>query len=317
MLGELVPKRLAMNRAEALALKLSGLISFISRLFAPIVFLLTASTDGVLRLLGVRGGGEDKVTEEEIRMMVDAGEDQGTIDKSERAMIRGVFELDDRTAGELATHRTELSLLWAEEDDGQWARTIRETRHTRYPVCGGTADRVLGVLTARDYFLLEDKSRENVMAQAVRPATFVPESVRADVLLRQMQRTGCRFAVVLDEYGGLEGVVTLSDLLEPLVGALGDEDAPPVPTVEPLPGGAFRVTGNPALSEVAEALGLALPLEEYDTLGGLVFGALGSVPADGSSFELEVCGLRVRVLEVREHRLERAELHRVPAAVEA
>lgn len=199
--GELVPKRLAMKRAEQLALALSGLIGFISGLFAPIVWLLTVSTDAVLRLFGVSGAERDGVTEEEIRMMVDAGSEQGVLEADEREIIRGVFELDDRTARELATHRTALALLRLEESDAQWAETIHGTRHARYPVCDGTADRVVGVLTARDYFVLDDRRRANVLAHAVHPACFVPESVRGDVLLRQMRRTRQHFAVVLDEYG--------------------------------------------------------------------------------------------------------------------
>lgn len=312
--GELVPKRLAMKRAEQLALALSGLIGFISGLFAPIVWLLTVSTDAVLRLFGVSGAERDGVTEEEIRMMVDAGSEQGVLEADEREIIRGVFELDDRTARELATHRTALALLRLEESDAQWAETIRGTRHARYPVCDGTADRVIGVLTARDYFVLDDRRRANVLAHAVHPACFVPESVRGDVLLRQMRRTRQHFAVVLDEYGGLEGVVTLADLLGELVGDLPDEHAPPEAAIAPLEGGAWRITGNPPLAEVAERTGAALPAGAYDTLGGLVFGALGTVPADGSSFELEVAGLHVRVLEVRGHCLARAVVRRTAPA---
>ena len=219
--GELVPKRLAMRKAEPLALGMSALLCTIARAFAPIVWLLTASTNGVLRLLGVDPNAhEETVSEEEIRMMVDEGSEKGVIDRAEKEFIQNVFEFDDRTAGEIATHRTEVQLLWTEDGQEEWERTIRAGRHSRYPVCEGSADNVMGVLDVRDYLCLEDKNRAAVMEKAVRPAYFVPECVRADVLFRNMKRTGEPMAVVLDEYGGFEGIVTMNDLLEQLVGEL-------------------------------------------------------------------------------------------------
>ena len=183
VLGELVPKRVAMRKAEALALGMSGLISFISKLFAPIVWLLTISTNALLRLIGIDPNADDEeVTEEEIRMMVDAGREKGVIDEEETEIIQKVFEFDDITAGELATHRTDIALLWTDETMEQWAATIHESRHSRYPVCDESVDNVVGVLNAKDYFRLDDKSRENVMEHAVKPAYFVPEGVKADVL---------------------------------------------------------------------------------------------------------------------------------------
>lgn len=229
--GELVPKRLAMRKTEQLALGMSALVSFISRLFAPIVWLLTVSTNAVLRLLGIDPNAEDEeVSEEEIRMMVDVGSEKGVIDAAEKEMIQNVFEFDDLTVGEFCTHRTEVSLLWQEEDDEQWEKTIRESRHSRYPICGESVDQVVGILNVKDYFRLEDQSRENVLKNAVYPPYFVPEGLSANVLFRQMQLSRNHFAVVLDEYGGMEGIVTMNDLLEQLVGDLEDEAAAPSPT---------------------------------------------------------------------------------------
>ncbi len=307
--GELVPKRLAMKKAEKLALGMSGLINFISKLFAPLVALLTASTNGVLRLMGIDPRAEeDEVSEEEIRMMVDAGGRKGVIDAEEQEIIQNVFEFDDTPVGEFATHRTELSLLWMEESPEEWEATIRESRHSRYPICGEDADDVVGILNTKDYFRLTDKSRENVMKKAVRPAYFVPESLRADVLFRQMKKTRNHFAVVLDEYGGTAGIVTMNDLLEQLVGDLDDEEAapPPQPAMEQLDSRTWKIRGDAELDEVAEKLGVALPTEEYDTFGGFVFGSYGSVPEDGSSFEVDACGLHIKTLEIREHRLIKA-----------
>lgn len=201
--GELVPKRVAMRKAESLALGISGLISVIAKLFAPIVWILTASTNTVLRILGIDPDAEEEtVSEEEIRMMVDVGTQKGTIDHEEKQFIQNVFEFDDLTAGEIATHRTDLTILWMKESMEEWEATIHGSRHTRYPVCGESADDVVGILNAKDYFRLTDRSRETVLEQAMESPYFVPDSVKADVLFRNM-KGGCHpLAVVLDEYGG-------------------------------------------------------------------------------------------------------------------
>lgn len=304
--GELVPKRVAMGKAEALALGISGLISAIARLFAPIVWFLTVSTNAVLRLLGIDPNAEEEtVSEEEIRMMVDVGSQKGTIDHEEKQFIQNVFEFDDLTAGEIATHRTDLTVLWMEESMEEWAATIRESRHTRYPVCGESADDVVGILNTQDYFRLTDQSREGVLARAVEPAYFVPERVKADVLLRNMRNEGRSMAVVLDEYGGMTGILTLSDLVEQLVGALGQEETeePLIQAVEP---GTWKIRGEAPLEEVAQTLGVSLPCREYDTFNGLVFGALAVIPQDGDTVEVETGGLKIRVTHIRNHQVESA-----------
>ena len=197
--GELVPKRLAMKKTEQLALGMSGMLRFVSIIFAPIVWLLTVSTNGVLRLLGIDPNAEEEeVTEEEIRMMVDAGSEKGAIDVEEKELIQNVFEFDDLTADEIATHRTEISLLWMDETAEEWEETIHESRHTYFPICEESVDNVIGVLNAKDYFRLADKSRENVLKEAVKPAYLVPEAVKADVLFKNMKKTHNYFAVVVD-----------------------------------------------------------------------------------------------------------------------
>ena len=307
--GELVPKRVAMRKAESLSLGISGLLSAIASFFAPLVWLLTTSTNAVLRLLGIDpNADEETVGEEDIRMMVDVGSEKGTIDHEEKRFIQNIFEFDDRTAGEIATHRTELTLLWMEESMEEWANTIRSSRYTRYPVCGESADDVVGVLNTKDYFRLKDKSRETVMREAVEQAYFVPESVKADVLFRNM-KGGCHpMAVVLDEYGGVTGIVTLNDLVEQLVGDLGDEGAdqrPPLP-IEAVDSGTWRIRGDASLDEVAQTLGVTLPCDEYETFSGLVFGALEAIPQDGTTVDVETAGLIIRVTEIRDHQVETA-----------
>lgn len=316
--GELVPKRIAMKKSEQMAMGLSGLLTVISKLFAPIVWFLSASTNLVLRCIGIDPNEEEEqVGEEDIRMMVDASSERGGIDHEEKEFIQNVFEFDDLTAEEIATHRTDVDLLWMDESMEEWAQLIHNTRHTRYPICEDSADNVVGVLNAKEYFRLADKSRENVMAVAVRAPYFVPETIKADALFRNMKRTGNPLAVVLDEYGGMVGIVTLNDLVEELVGDLGDDDTNLVdedePTIEKLDDGSLLLTGNVELDDIESALDIELDQEEHDTLTGLVFDVLGAIPDDGDQdITLETEGLHIHVTSIRDHQVDRAEVRLLP-----
>ncbi|MGI6238584.1 MAG: hemolysin family protein [Christensenellales bacterium] len=310
--GELVPKRLAMRNSEKLALAMSGLITAIAGLFRPLVYLLTASTNGILRLLGVDPDDEEAhVTEEEIRMMVDMGNLKGTIDHDEKTFIQNVFEFDDMTAEEIATHRTEVAILYMDDTPEEWDALIRERRHTLFPVCGETPDDIIGILDTRDYFRLTDFSRESVMS-IVKEAYFVPASVRADVLFRNMKRESKAFAIVLDEFGGMEGVVTINDLVEELVGDLESDEL----DIEKLSEGRWRAAGSASLDDITLATGVAFPEDEYETLGGLIYSRLDSIPEDGTKFELEIDGLIIMVTDVRDHRVVSADIEKKIEAAE-
>ncbi len=309
VLGELVPKRIAMRKAEQIALSMSGLIYFISRIFTPVVWFLSVSTNGLLRLIGIKNPHADdkEVTEEEIRMMVDVGSEKGAINLEKKEMIQNVFEFDDKTAVEIATHRTDIALLLMDESDEDWDKTITESRHSIYPVCGESADDIIGLLNVKDYFRLKEKNRENIMKLA-KPVYFVPETVRADVLFRNMKKSRNHFAVVLDEYGGMSGIITMNDLLEQLVGDLEDDSSIPQepPLIEPIDLQTWKIQGSAPLEIISENLGIILPKDEYDTLGGLVFGLLGTIPDDGSTPEVEGYGLKFKVTGIKDHRLESA-----------
>ena len=280
--GELVPKRLAMKKAESIALALSGVISFISAAFRPIVWLLTVSTNLVLKLLGVDPNEEDdELTEDEIRMMIDAGSEKGAIEEGEKELLQNVFEFNDIAAEDILTHRTMVDMLWTEETDAEWEATIKETNHSHYPVCGDTADDVVGVLKARDYLKLTDRTRESVMKNAVSPALFVPLSVKADDLFREMRRTRNHFAVVLDEYGGMSGIVTMNDLVEQIVGDIDDADSEEA--IIPIGGGKYSAGGRAALEDIGELFGMELPTDEFDTIGGLIFSAFDVIPEPAAS----------------------------------
>ena len=304
--GELVPKRLAMKSPEKVSLKLAGLLYVVSRIFYPLVALLTVSTNGVLRLFGVDPTEEgEAVTEEEIRMLVDAGSEKGTIDSDEQEMIRNVFEFDDLSVDEICTHRKDVVILYTDDTLEEWKRLIDQSRHSRFPVCRETADNVVGILDAKDFFRLYGCSREEMMDRAIDPAYYVPGTIKADVLLQNMKKTGHYFAVVLDEYGGMDGVVTLKDLIEQLLGDLVEEDEAARPEeIVRISENTWKIQGTASLDDVAEELDITLPVEEYDTFGGYVFGELGSVPEDGSRFEMDTEDLHIRVFRVRDHRIE-------------
>lgn len=315
--GELVPKRLAMKNSEKIALGISAFISAIAKIFSPIVWLLTASTNGILRLLGIDPNSEDdEVTEEEIRMMVDAGSEKGAIDVEEKEIIQNVFEFDDLTVGEIATHRTEVSLLWLEETDEQWENTIFESRHSLYPVCDESVDNITGVLNAKDYFRLKDKSRKNILAKAVKPAYFVPDSIKADVLFKNMKKSGHYFAIVLDEYGGMSGIITITDLIQELIGDFETETILETEEeIERIDSTTWKIKGSAPIDDVVEQLGVKID-DECDTFGGFVFGEFGSVPDDDSVFEIDIENMHIKVTEIKDHRLVKAIVHVEPKASE-
>ena len=304
--GELVPKRLAMKNPEKVSLGLAGLLYVVSIIFYPLVALLTVSTNGVPRLFGIDPeADEEEVTEEEIRMMVDVGGEKGTIDEDEQEMIQNVFEFDDLSVEEICTHRKDVVILYMEDSLEEWQQQIHQSRHSRFPVCRDTADHVVGILDAKDFFRLSGSSKEEIMEQAVDPAYFVPGTLKADVLLRNMKMTGRYFAVVLDEYGGMDGIISLRDLIEQLVGDLVEEDEVARPEeIVRITDTTWKIQGSASLDDVAEELHVSLPVDEYDTFSGYIFGILGSVPDDGSKFELDSDGLHIRVLRVRGHRVE-------------
>ncbi len=312
--GELVPKRIAMRNPEKIALSMAKLISFIAKLFAPIVWLLTVSTNLVLRIVGIDPNEkDDDVSEEDIRVMVDSAAKSSSIDDEEREFIQNIFEFDDLTAGEVATHRTDVTMLWLDESDEEWNSIIHDKCHMFYPVCGESVDDVVGVLYLKDYFRLEDRTREAVMAKAVKSPYFVPESVKADVLFRNMKNGGKTFAVVLDEYGGMHGIVTINDLIPRIVGEFGDDTESGKPSVqlEKIGELTWKLTGNVPLDEIAEELKLDIPVDDFDTFSGMVFSELGTIPDDGSTFTLEAWGMGISEPVIEEHQIESAMLTRL------
>lgn len=319
--GELVPKRIAMKKSEALALKVSGIVSGISVLFKPIVWLLSVSTNAVLRMLGIDPNEtEEQVCEEDIRMMVETGGETGAIDKDEQNFIQNVFEFDDLSVGEILTHRTDLTMLWLEDTDETWEKVICNSNFSRYPVCDGSPDRVVGVLNAKIYLREKDKSRDNIMCSALEPAYFVPETVKADVLFRNMKQTHNTFAVVLDEYGGLTGIVTIQDLIEELVGEL--QENPSIsetaePQIRQVDCDTWEISGNAELDEIERAIGVTFDTEYINTFTGYIFDCLKGIPDDGkTNIELKLDNISVTIKEIKDHQVVLAEIKKIDYSTE-
>lgn len=305
--GELIPKRIAMNKTEQIALSVSGVLSVVSVVFKPLVWLLTTSTNLVLKLIGINPEEDETVTEEEIRMMVTAGSEKGVIDSEENEMIQNVLDFNDISVEELCTHRTDVVMLYTEDSLADWKETITNSRHNYMPVCGEDSDDIIGVMDVRDFFRMEwseGLTKETVLEKCLRKAYFVPENMKADVLCKRMKETGVHFAVAIDEYGGMSGIATMHDLVELLIGELFEEGETPRPAeIEPLGENKWKIQGFADIEDVAEELDIALPMEEYDTFGGYILGEMGNIPPDGTAFELETDRLMIKVENVKEHRV--------------
>lgn len=251
---------------------------------------------------------KDQVSEDNIMAMVEEGEETGTIQSNEKELIENVFQFDNMTARDVMVHRTDMVTLSAGAEEGVILDAIRQSGLSRFPVYGEDADDILGVLSTRDYLLNFHQPDPLPLKELLRPAYFVPETVAADVLFRDMQGKKTHMALVVDEYGGTSGLVTLEDLLEELVGNIYDEFDPQEElSVIRLDEDRWRVSGSAQLEELAKTMEFELPEDEerdYDTLGGLVFSQLSVIPEDGSRPLVEALGLRIQVEELCDRRVE-------------
>ncbi len=259
----------------------------------------------ILRLLH-RG---EEVSEDEIMAMVEEGEESGAIESNEKELIENVFEFNNSTAEDVMIHRTDMVTIDLEDSDEEILDAIRSSGLSRFPVYQDTVDDIVGILSTREYLLNSRLPQPKPLKELLRPAYFVPESVRADILFRDMQNRKTHMALVVDEYGGTSGLVTLEDLLEEIVGNIYDEFDPQAEQeIIQLEPNLWRVSGSADLEELSEAMHLDLPLDEdeldCDTLGGLVFAQMSVIPEDGSRPVVETMGLRIRVEELCDRRVE-------------
>lgn len=304
--GEFIPKRMAAKNPEKYALRFSWLLSAVSVLFFPFAELLNIISCCVLKLAGVNpDSAEETVTEEEILMMSDAGAETGAIDEDENRIIKNVFAFDDMTAGQICTHRTDVFVLWADDEAEVWEEIIHRTRHSVFPVCSKNIDDVIGILNAKDYFRIEEKNRENIMKNAVREPYFVHENMKADRLFAHMKKNNNdHFAVVVDEYGGMSGIITVTDLVEKLVGEFADDDDEPFEKIMKTGISTWTMQGSVTIGEVCEALEIDLPVDRHETFGGYVIAELGDIPKNSEKISIDSDGLHIEILKIKHHRVE-------------
>ena len=306
--GELVPKRIAMKKAEGMALGMSGLLYTVSVVFKPIVFILTVSTNLVLRLFKINPNeNEEKITEEEIRMLLSQGSEQGTIKEYENRIIQNVFELNDTTIEQICTHRIDVDMLDADDTTENWNKIINETRHSFYPVFKDNNENIIGILNTKDYFRLKSKTKKNILSKALDEPIYAPEGMKSNVLFSMMKNLRNYFAVIIDEYGGFEGVITLHDLMEAIIGDFYDiDDGKVAEDVQKLSDDSWKIQGSAPLDEVSEALGIDLTNDDFDTFNGYVCSVIESVPNDNKQFTCETDELTISVKSVKNHIIQTA-----------
>lgn len=309
--GDMTPKKICTSKPEKCAMSLSGPIFCISKLLYPVSFVLNALSKAFVSLSGNDPDGEvENVTEDEIRMMVDLGSEKGTIAPEERELITNIFEFGDLDAEDVMTHRKDVTVLMADEAPEEWEDAVRESGYSRFPVCGEDIDDIVGVVYARElYEFLYDKGSD--IKEIIHQAYIVPETISIDVLFENMQKEKTHFAVVADEYGGFAGIVTMDDILSEIVGEIEDEDYDEEGGEESediirLSENEWEMDGLTPLEEVAECVGVPLPLDEFDTLSGLVLDCIDYVPDDGATIEVETNGLEIKVTQIKDRRIVRA-----------
>jgi CBS domain containing-hemolysin-like protein len=314
VLGELVPKGVALGHKEATALAVARPVRVFFVIFRPFIWVLEQATELVLHALGLEppGAENEPLSEAELRMVVSQSTRSGEIEEQEQEMLYKVFDFADKEAADVMVPRPEVVALSIDLPPEQALEAVMDSPYTRYPVYRESLDDVVGILHVRDLFSgLRERGMHDVkIAEIVRPAHIVPETKDLAALLSEFRRTNQHMAIVLDEYGEMEGIVTLEDLLEEIVGEIEDEFDLPDESVERLEDGRMRVDGTFPVDDFNEQFGTSLPVEDYHTIGGFVFGLLGRAPERGD--EVEHDGCRFRVVDTEGSRIERLEVEFAP-----
>ena len=304
--GELVPKRIALQKAEAFSLFVVQPIYIISKILSPFIKLLSLSTNGFLHLIGMKTENlEEAVSEEEIKKMLETGSENGVFNEIEKEMITSIFSFDDKTAKDVMVPRREVFAIDIEEPLEKILDEILETRHSRIPVYEEQIDNIIGILQVKDVMIeARKKSFEEVDIRALlKEAFFVPDGKSTDELFREMQKTKNRMAVLIDEYGGVSGILTVEDLVEEVMGEITDEHEEEVVELQKIGEKEYLLDGSILIEELNEKLNLKLETENYDTLSGYLIEELGYIPKDSGQCELDADGVHFKILEVKEKRI--------------
>lgn len=301
--GELVPKRLAMRNSEKIAFGTIGIVRAISIITAPFVKLLTASTNGVSKLFGITGTDEETVTEEEIRMMVDVGEEKGSIREEEKELINNVFEFNDKVVSEIMIHRKDIYAIDINSDIDNILKELDEYKYSRIPVYEENIDNIVGLLFIKDLLANVKKKDKVKISKIIREPYFVSENKQIDELFRDLQKNKHQLAIVLDEYGGTAGLVTMEDIIEELVGNIFDEYDDEEKEFEKIDDNTFLISGSVSIHDLRKILGVEIPEGEYDTLSGYLIELLGRIPSDDEKPVIETKRVTYKIEDYEEKRI--------------
>jgi putative hemolysin len=307
ILGELVPKRVALSDPERIAYLTARPMNSLSMVMAPVVFILSASTEIVIRALGIKPYVEPPVTEEEIRVLIDQGTHAGVFEEEEQDIVERVFRLGDRRVDALMTPRADVVWLDVSDSAEEVRSKIKDNAYSLFPVCKGSLDNVLGVVQAKDLLACNLKDKGLDLKSSLLPPLFVPESMRALKVLERFKQTGVHLAIIVDEYGGVQGLVTLTDLLEAIVGDIPHIDELGEPEKVQREDGSWLMDGMLPIDEFKDTFGLdRMPEEEnglYQTIGGFVMMCLERIPTVGDRFEWG--GLKIEVVDMDDNRVDK------------
>lgn len=311
--GELVPKRIAMQKPYEVAKITSGIVYYIAFIMRPIVWFLSSSTDCILKVLRINVDEKtSQISEEEIKMMVDLGEESGAIERSEKEWIQNVFAFDDKSIKDIMTHNMDVECIAVNEKPTAILEKIKKSGLSRFPVYEKERNNIIGILYTKDYLLLPEIKRQEIKP-ILRPAYFVAESMAADNLFKDMQRRKSHIVVVVDEFGEVSGIVTMEDLLEEIFGNIYDEfDTTKQASITKVHENCWRVEGDCDLAEINAVMGVSInPSQHFDTIGGLVFSQLKTIPTDGTTLTLTINDLKIKVLKIEKRRIKTVEISKI------
>lgn len=290
LLSDLLPRKFANAHSDKFEKPFMSIAKGIQSVFTPFTFFLRFEVEKE----------QEDYSEEDIYEVINGG----GVEPSQKEFIENLFEFDDTPVEEICTHRSEVVCLYLNDDKETWKKTILENRHTLYPVCDEDNDDVVGILDTRDYFRLDSIEQDNVINKAMDQPFFISQNMKADVLLKEMKIKKVYFAVLLDEYGGMTGIVTLHDIIETLLGEIQEDDDIEEPDpIQQIDADQFRIYGQADIEDVEKALGISLEDEDCDTFGGYILNHYGQIPDEGSHFKVSLDLMDVYVKEVKNHRI--------------
>lgn len=314
VLGELVPKKIAMQHAEKISFKVVGIISTIEKIFNPFIKFLSSSTNFIVRLLGLSSDvNVNTVTEEEILMMLEAGFEKGMIENGVKNIIKNVFDFDDKSANEIMTHRTEITAIEDKKLIFEAIDLAITSGYSRIPVYHDDVDNIIGIVYVKDLLkhLINNKKTHNIpISSIMRDAIYIPETKRCSELFRELIDLKTQIAIIVDEYGGTEGLITIEDLIESILGNIQDEYDDEHDEITKINENKFTVDGTTSIDEISDLIGFALPTGDYDTISGFILEHLGRIPANNEHPSICVNGVNFTVDEIIDRKISKVSIMR-------